>query len=215
MDILNGYDIIIFDCDGVLLDSNKQKSDAFKITLKDYDNNYIEDFLDYHKNNGGISRYEKFKYFLSNILENKFEETTYKVMLKNFSKNCIELYTKVDMTEGSLKLLSSLSEKKCFIASGSDQEELIEVFKKRDLDKYFNGIFGSPTPKNEIIGNILENNIGKALMIGDSIQDYKAAFINNIDFLFVKKYSEQNEMLIKECEEKSIASVNTLLELVG
>ena len=65
---INNYKYLIFDCDGVCLDSNQIKSNLFYDIAKSVDSAKAKEFLKYHKNNGGMSRYEKFRYFVTNML---------------------------------------------------------------------------------------------------------------------------------------------------
>ena len=58
---IDDYDVFIFDCDGVILDSNILKSEAFEHALTLEDKSDVERLIQYHKDNGGISRYEKFR----------------------------------------------------------------------------------------------------------------------------------------------------------
>ena len=73
---LSKYKSIIFDCDGVILNSNEIKTNAFKKVLKQFNNQAIDEFIQYHKDNGGISRYIKFENLLNNILP-KYEENKF------------------------------------------------------------------------------------------------------------------------------------------
>ena len=59
------YKTMIFDCDGVLLDSNSAKSDAFYKVALPYGDNCARELLNFHKKNGGISRNKKFDYFVN------------------------------------------------------------------------------------------------------------------------------------------------------
>ncbi|WP_236848389.1 HAD family hydrolase [Campylobacter sp. P091] len=71
------------------------------------------------------------------------------------------------------------------IVSGSEHNELNFLCQKLDLSQYFISINGSPTPKNQLIKNLLESynyNINQTILIGDSINDYEAASINKIGF---------------------------------
>ena len=52
------FDFFVFDCDGVILDSNLLKTIAFSKSLPEYPEK-VSKFIDYHKANGGISRYKK------------------------------------------------------------------------------------------------------------------------------------------------------------
>ena len=65
---LSEYKSIIFDCDGVLLDSNKIKQDAFHLSAMPWGLKPAEDLLKYHITNGGISRHKKFHFFIESIL---------------------------------------------------------------------------------------------------------------------------------------------------
>lgn len=71
------------------------------------------------------------------------------------------------------------------IVSGSDQEELRFLCKELEVEKYFISIYGSPIHKNDLVKNIFNKykyNKNETILIGDSINDYEAAKINNIDF---------------------------------
>ena len=74
---------------------------------------------------------------------------------------------------------------KMHIVSGSDQEELRFLCQKLGVYDFFITINGSPTPKKELVKNIMRNyGYESRLMalIGDSINDYEAARVNEIDF---------------------------------
>jgi len=64
----NHYKVWFFDCDGVLLDSNSVKTEAFYETVLKYGQDKAESFVKYHQDHGGISRFEKFKYFFETML---------------------------------------------------------------------------------------------------------------------------------------------------
>ena len=61
---LKKYQNLIFDCDGVILNSNKIKTNAFFAVALPYGQTAAQALVDYHLQNGGISRYRKFEYFL-------------------------------------------------------------------------------------------------------------------------------------------------------
>ena len=66
-------------------------------------------------------------------------------------------YCKEKLIESSLLIKETLSmiknlnkhSYKLYIVSASDQEELRFIVKSQNIDKYFNGILGSPTTKEE------------------------------------------------------------------
>ena len=57
------YKTIIWDLDGTLIDSNEIKTDGFRILFSEHENHMIEALIDYHEENGGVSRYDKIKFF--------------------------------------------------------------------------------------------------------------------------------------------------------
>ncbi len=63
---------LIFDFDGVILDSVKIKEKAFKKIVNKYGLTVSEKFMKYHNKNLGISRELKFEYFYKNIIKKKF-----------------------------------------------------------------------------------------------------------------------------------------------
>ena len=60
---LNNYNLLIFDCDGVILDSNKLKNILFLKSVIEYSPKERHLFKKYISKNKGISRYKFFEYF--------------------------------------------------------------------------------------------------------------------------------------------------------
>ena len=53
----------IFDCDGVITDTNSLKTDAFESIADEFLSKEAKELLlNYHNSNGGKSRWEKFNY---------------------------------------------------------------------------------------------------------------------------------------------------------
>ena len=206
---LNTYETIILDCDGVIFDSNYLKIDAFKDALVGFDEKLIKIFINYFKNNFGTSRYHLVRVFIEEVLKQKFNEKLYNEILKKYSENCVILYEKSEITKNFIEFIEKNKDKKLYVASGSDQEELRIVFKKRNLEKYFIDIFGSPIKKSEIVKSILSTN-NNVIMIGDAISDMLAAKDSNIDFIFMSDYSTNEDMK----NDDSLTRINNLGDLI-
>jgi phosphoglycolate phosphatase-like HAD superfamily hydrolase len=74
------------------------------------------------------------------------------------------------------------------VLSWSDQAEIIALFAKRDLAKYFDGgLFGSPDNKDEVLASEkADGNIKHpTLFIGDSKYDYETANRAGLDVVFL------------------------------
>ena len=59
---------IFFDFDGVIVESVSAKTDAFEEMYLPYGKDIAAKVVEYHKLHGGVSRYEKFKYFHKEFL---------------------------------------------------------------------------------------------------------------------------------------------------
>ena len=59
---------IIFDFDGVIVESIQVKTDAFANMYNKYGKSVINKVVNHHESNGGMSRYEKIKYYHNNFL---------------------------------------------------------------------------------------------------------------------------------------------------
>lgn len=212
---LNQYDIVIFDCDGVLIDVNLLKCDAFGKAVEGYSYEIVENFVNHCKKTFGISRYVKFKEFLSDFAKEPFQEDKYNILLNNYANICKEIYRYADITKGSEDLLLELSKlnKNLYVASGSDEKELHEVLKDRNLSKYFNGIYGSPKTKLECTSIILNNQPNKkAVFIGDALTDMKSAKENNVDFIYMSKYTVQSKEQDLICRNEAKLVISTLAD---
>jgi len=190
---LSSYQTIIFDCDGVILNSNKIKTQAFYDVAKIYGHGPAQTLKDYHVQNGGISRYKKFEYLLTNILQKPIKKQELSELLSNFSKEVKKALLVCEVAKNFKELRDKTRNTKWLIVSGGDQTELREVFKKRGLANYFDGgIFGSPDNKDTILQNQMDalNITGRCLFLGDSMYDYQAATTAQMDFVFISQWTE-------------------------
>lgn len=178
---------ILWDFDGVIVDSMKIKGDGFAELFKEYDKKAVKKLEEYHYANGGMSRFEKIKYFFHQILQKNISENEV-VELADAFATIIEkkLFDVSNLIPKTLKFIEDNHKKYDFhIVSGAEHDELNSLCKHFKIDKYFLSINGSPTKKEVLVKNILEKNNYKkdeAILIGDSINDYKAAVENNITF---------------------------------
>lgn len=216
-DFLSHYDVIIFDCDGVLIDVNLLKCEAFGKAVVEYPSDIVRNFVEHCKNTFGVSRYVKFKEFFNDFAREPFQENKYNGFLTSYANICKEMYQYANITPGCENLLSKLfkSNKSLYVASGSDEKELNEAFVGRDLNKYFNGIYGSPKTKSECTSIILEKNPNKkVIFVGDALSDMKTAKEHNINFIYMSKFTVQSKEQDQICRSEAIKVINTLEDLI-
>jgi phosphoglycolate phosphatase-like HAD superfamily hydrolase len=201
---LANYEVYIFDCDGVILDSNELKIEAMRSVLEThFSTKYLIDkCVEYFQQNFGKSRFHHVAHFLDNILPIKEKQRTEleQLILTDFSKQCRSLYIKAQLTPSFMTFLKQCKGKR-YVASGSEQSELKEVFVQRGLDEHFDDVFGSPTAKEELVRRIVEQGQNKkTVMLGDAMSDMLAAQKNDIDFVFYTPYSNVKEKMIEKCQ---------------
>jgi phosphoglycolate phosphatase-like HAD superfamily hydrolase len=185
------YQNFIFDCDGVILDSNLIKTESFREVLKNEKKELREKFIEYHLLNTGISRYDKFDYYFKNIKCLKNYKSELEQILIDFSqivKKKLILCKLTPNIELFLKRLNTLK-KNLYVISASDEEELTEIFRIRNLNVYFKRILGSPSNKIENISKLNISDVKETIFFGDSLSDYNAAMHFNFDFVYIKNYS--------------------------
>ncbi len=182
------YSVILWDFDGVILHSNAVRELGFREVLKNYPSEQVEALIDYHNQNGGLSRYVKFRYFFEIIRQEPITTEQVDELAGAFSEIMLrELPQKENIIAETLYFIQKSHTRgiEQHIVSGSDQNELRTLCKHLDLDGYFSSIQGSPTPKTDLVNGILTDHAlssDRFCLIGDSINDYEAARDNDIDF---------------------------------
>ena len=214
--MLNKYKTIILDCDGVILNSNKIKSNAFYDIAKPYGEKEAMLFLEYHINNGGISRNVKIDYLLNTILNIGLNEELKNQLLNNFQSQIFNNLLNSNVAENLGFFCKKYSNKKLLVVSGGNEKELIQIFKHKYIYQYFNsGIYGSPKSKEKIFTELIANKtiIFPAIYIGDSKNDQKNASDNGIDFVFIHEWTEVDDWK-KFCISKNIKFKKNLNQLI-
>jgi len=178
---------IFWDFDGVIMDAMPVRNKGFELVLKEFPNEQVELLMQFHLKNGGLSRYVKFRHFFEEIRGENVLEEEIKEWAQKFSKIMREeLVQPALLIEDSLNFIKENYKKfNMHIVSGSDGEELRYLCEKLEISQYFLTIHGSPVPKNKLVQSLLiehEYKEDDTILIGDSINDYEAAEINNIDF---------------------------------
>ena len=214
---LKKYNTIIFDCDGVILNSNFQKIEAYRNTAISYGASKIqaEDLVSYHVSLTGISRNVKFKYFLKEIMGEHVTDSSMKKLVDNLNIEVITLLKDCEVASGIEKLKSHTKKSTWMVASGGDQEELRFLFKEKNIASFFEGgIYGSPSSKYQIVEEKLKDkNFLPTLFLGDSLYDIQTAQKYNLDFIFVYGWTDLKDWK-KICNENSLIYIEKIQDLL-
>mgnify|MGYP001308659786 CR=1 FL=1 len=183
---LANYTYFFWDFDGVIKESVSIKTNAFKKLFSDQNNSTLLKIIDHHLENGGVSRYEKIPLYLEWSNKEKSADLT-SVYLENFSNLVVQAVIDSDWVEGVKNYIDSNYQSKVFfLVTGTPQKEIEIILQELKIKHYFKKIVGSPTKKDEAVKTIINKdklNLAKAIFIGDSNSDYKAAKSNEIQFL--------------------------------
>lgn len=222
---IHQYKTIVFDCDGVVLDSNVIKTEAYFRTAKNLgaSDAQAQALVDYHVKLGGISRYHKFDWFLTEILQQPATSAAIQTWLDMFATELETGLMQCAIADGIESLRAHTTGANWMILSGGDQAEIRHLFARRVLASgtvletlFDGGLFGSPDNKDTVLAReIASGNIQfPALFIGDSKYDYEAAHRAGLDFVFVsdwtevadwKSFCELNQLVVKPNLSKLLA----------
>ena len=185
---VSDWQAIIFDFDGVVAESGKIKTQAFAELYQSYGDEIVAAVVQHHNQNGGMSRYRKFRYYQQHFLENpSLTADEEKELDRRFSELVVEAVIACDAVPGATELIHQQATRiPLFVASGTPEVELKVIVERRGLSSYFTEVRGAPTLKQTLVAEIIAAhrlNPASTLMIGDALVDYESADENGLAFL--------------------------------
>lgn len=193
---------IFFDFDGVIVESLNIKTEAFSKLFEKEGKKVVKEVIDYHLNNGGVSRYDKFRYIYNEILCRKLSEEAFQELCFKFAKLVKKGVIAAPYVAGAKEFLEKHSCcYKCFILSATPRKEIKEIIKERNITQYFLEVYGAPDKKTDIVRKILQrdkNLPSSAVYVGDAISDYEAAKDNAVQFI-ARIIDNEDLFMDKDC----------------
>lgn len=178
---------VLFDFDGVIVESEHIKTDAFRLLYAPYGPGIAAAVVAHHLAHGGISRRQKIRYCHRTLLGIELAPDELDVLCLRFSQLVEDQVVAAPMVPGADALLEALDGRvPMFIVSGTPQEELGRIVDRRGLVRYFAGVFGSPAEKPPLIRDILARHRldpTACVFIGDAMTDYNAAEVCGVPFI--------------------------------
>ena len=178
---------IIFDFDGVLVDSVNVKTNAFRDLYRQESREIQKAVVDFHLDHGGLSRFEKIHHYETVLLGRDANKDILDSLAGQFADLVKDAVITAEVIPGAEEILEQFAgQMPLFVASGTPEVELIEIVERRGWSGYFRQLRGSPTHKSVLVAEILNSHGLKAqdcLMIGDAMTDYSAAHENGLQFI--------------------------------
>lgn len=179
------YQAIILDFDGVILESNHIKDEAFRHTFSEYPR-FIDEIMAYHKAAGSLMRFKKFKYIVESILHEPYDAKREEYLAKRFSAYVLSAIASCPFVKGAQDFLSFFySQIPLFIVSVNPPEDLNTTLRIRGLEAFFRKVYAIED-KSQAIEEILKTYRWKAkdvVFIGDATSDYQFCQKVKVPFL--------------------------------
>ena len=221
---LKKYKTIVFDCDGVVLNSNQTKIDAYFAVAKKMGGTdaQAQAFVDHHVAKGSFPRNGKTEYYLTEIVKQPVTEATMQQYMQAFEDVLDVTLMECEIATGLEALKAATPHAKWMLLSGGDQAELRRIFPRRklgniSLEQLFDaGIFGGPDKKDDVLAREkLNGNLQlPTLFIGDSKYDYQAASRAGLQFVFLSDWTEVSDWRAY-CTENKITALRNISQLLA
>ena len=182
---------VVFDFDGVLVDSVGLKSEAFAALYPLESESFRAAIVTYHLEHGGTPRADKIAHFEEmrtgqppsarrlHELVDLFADLVTKRVISAPEMDCAE------------QLLEHLSRRMpLFICSATPEPELRQIVGARGWQHFFGGVFGSPKAKHTILSQIVVQmgcDSENVLMVGDAQTDMESASRAGTRFLLLNE----------------------------
>ena len=203
---------IAFDFDGVLAESVDVKTCAYVSLFEEYGQDVISKVVDYHIKNGGVSRFVKLRTIYDKILKKPLSEDKFKLLSEQFSNIVVDKVVAASWVPGAKDfLLRNQNRYFFFIISGTPEDELREIVRRREMSHFFNSVRGAPKDKVSLLKEVmieyhLESE--EVAFIGDAETDWCAARETNVPF--VLRCTSNQENSIPDYTGPRLSSLNEL-----
>jgi len=190
--------LFIFDFDGVIADSVHVKTEAFARLYSEFGESVVQKVVDFHLQNGGMTRFEKIRYFHGELLGDKVIDQVVQDWADRFSEMVLDGVVAAEEIQGVRKTLDFCHDNKirCAVNSATPESEVVEIIKRRGLSDDFEKVLGSPQSKVNNMAAILKAfgaDPADAVFFGDSANDYEAAKQVKIDFIGINYNCDSQE----------------------
>ncbi|MFQ3789504.1 HAD family hydrolase [Halomonas sp. A29] len=180
---------LVFDFDGVVLDSATLKRQAFADLYAEAPGPQYQAVCAYLGRKGGQPREVKFRHIEAQIFGRQTSEERIRELCDLFKASVEQRLLEAPAIAGAVEFLARWAGKRpLYLLSATPEAELKAIVEKRKLTCFFREVVGSPPDKVTGLRNLLVRRghaAQESVMIGDSYNDFRAARSNGTHFVGV------------------------------
>jgi phosphoglycolate phosphatase-like HAD superfamily hydrolase len=178
---------ILFDFDGVIVDSARLKTQAYARIYADEDPAKVAQAVRHQQLNGGITRRATLAHFERAFFGRPGDPDSVERLAVRYGQIVYDAVVACPFIAGAQTLLNrAMGRVDMYLISGTPHEELVEIVRARNLGHFFKSLHGAPAGKPDAFKRILEKGRYKSeqtLAVGDSMTECNAAAGLGIPFL--------------------------------
>jgi phosphoglycolate phosphatase-like HAD superfamily hydrolase len=178
------YSQLIFDCDGVIVDSNAVKEANIRAAaLSVCDPAEADRFVAYFVGNNGVARERKIAAFFP-------DPATQRAVLARYNSLNAATIPLIEPEPATRRFLDRCARSgiPLYVLSGGDEEEVRKMLGNAGIAELFREVMGGPVSKTEHLQRL--GLTGPTCYFGDSLYDYEVAAQFNYDFVFLSRRSQ-------------------------
>lgn len=179
--------VIIFDFDGVILDSAAIKLQAYLEVYSGEDPKKLRLLVEHAQYHGGVTRRAKFEYYERELFGRSAGAKSLDLLCQRYFDAVYRAVLACPFVEGARELLEQAECKaRMHVVSGTPNDELNRIVHERGLNRFFRTVRGAPSTKRERFAQIVHEDGCRphdALAVGDSMTEFEAARECGIPFL--------------------------------
>jgi phosphoglycolate phosphatase-like HAD superfamily hydrolase len=180
------FDAVIFDFDGVIVESTDIKTAAFRALFADHPD-HVDAIEALHRRHEGVNRAIKFEMIFRDILRRPLDAETKAALARRYGDLVVDQVVACPAVGGVPDVLDGLGRHvPLAVVSSTPDGELAEIVTRRDLARYFRAVRGAPPAKATAIGEVIARfdwSADRVAMVGDTTADLEAARHNGLRFV--------------------------------
>jgi phosphoglycolate phosphatase-like HAD superfamily hydrolase len=180
------YDAVLFDFDGVIVESTDIKTAAFRALFADHPD-HVDAVEALHRRHEGVNRSIKFEMIFRDILGRRLDVATEADLARRYGELVVDQVVACPAVAGVPEVLEALGRHiPLAVVSSTPDGELAQIVARRDLARCFRVVRGAPPAKAKVIGEIIAAfgwSAGRVAMVGDTPADMEAARANGLRFI--------------------------------